>query len=408
MAKPEIRIKGFDEEWTKSSIGDLGNWHKGRLLAKSDISENGKYACIHYGELFTQYGAVIDEVISKTDVNTESFSKVGDLLFPDSDVTPTGLARCSALMKENVILGGGINVLRLQKGLSAPFISYSINREKRQIIDRVTGTMVKHINSKSLSEVVIGVTPKKDEQERIAEYLELLDSNIRITEKKLASIKQLKKACLISMFPLPGEKTPRVRVKGFTGDWETEKLGSIATRITRKNTKLETRLPLTISSLDGLIEQTMFFNNVVASVNLSGYYLIKRGEFAYNKSYSNGFPFGSVKRLEKFDKGALSTLYIVFSLNNNIASDYIVSFFETCLWHREVSKRAAEGARNHGLLNISADDFLDIDILIPPTIDEQQKVADFLKTIDLQIMIQSQRLEKLKQIKSACLDKMFV
>ena len=218
----------------------------------------------------------------------------------------------------------------------------------------------------------------------------------------------MKQACLVSMFPQAGETTPRVRFKGFKGEWVIVKLSSIAKRITRKNSQLESTLPLTISAAEGLIEQTAFFNNVVASSNVSGYYLLKKGEFAYNKSYSNGYPFGAVKRLDKYEMGVLSTLYIVFSVDESVSSDYIVHFFDTSLWHKEVAMRAAEGARNHGLLNIGAEDFLDIDIFLPKDISEQQQIASFFTSLDKQISLQEARLEKLKQIKSACLDKMFV
>ena len=170
---------------------------------------------------------------------------------------------------------------------------------------------------------------------------------------------------------------------------------------------MESSLPLTISAAEGLIAQTAFFNNVVASTNMSGYYLLKKGEFAYNKSYSNGYPFGAVKKLEKYEQGALSPLYIVFSLAKSMDDDYIVYFFETDLWHKEVAKRAAEGARNHGLLNIGAEDFLDINITFPSDKKEQEQIASFFKKIDSQITAQQERLERLKQMKNACLDGMF-
>lgn len=170
---------------------------------------------------------------------------------------------------------------------------------------------------------------------------------------------------------------------------------------------MESTLPLTISSLEGLIEQTAFFNSVVASSNMSNYYLLKKGEFAYNKSYSNGFPYGAVKKLEKYEQGALSPLYIVFSMDENVDADYIVYFFETSAWHSEVAKRAAEGARNHGLLNIGADDFLDINISLPKDLGEQQRISSFFRGLDSHISMEQQRLERLKQMKSACLRSMF-
>lgn len=116
-------------------------------------------------------------------------------------------------------------------------------------------------------------------------------------------------------------------------------------------------MPLTISTQEGLINQNEFFNKTVASRDASGYYLIKNGEFAYNKSYSNVYPLGAVKQLIRYNMGVLSTLYIVFK-PTNIYIYFLEKYYDTTYWYKEVSKHAAEGARNHGLLNIAATDFL--------------------------------------------------
>ena len=166
-------------------------------------------------------------------------------------------------------------------------------------------------------------------------------------------------------------------------DWEQRKLSSIVDRVIRKNTDLESTLPLTISAQYGLVDQVTYFNNRVASQNISNYYLVKNGEFAYNKSSSDGYPFGAVKRLDLYEMGVLSTLYIVFALKNqNVNSDFLACYYDTDNWHKQVSERAAEGARNHGLLNISADDFLDTDLMIPSDIHEQALIGDYLKKLD--------------------------
>lgn len=159
-------------------------------------------------------------------------------------------------------------------------------------------------------------------------------------------------------------------------------MGEIAERVVRKNNELQSTLPLTISAQYGLVDQITYFNNRVASNNIRGYYLIKNGEFAYNKSSSDGYPFGAVKRLDYYPMGVLSTLYIVFSVVSGISSQYLVSYYDTNNWHKEVAERAAEGARNHGLLNISADDFFDTDLKIPKSVSEQEKIGGFLKTLD--------------------------
>ena len=142
------------------------------------------------------------------------------------------------------------------------------------------------------------------------------------------------------------KKSPQLRFEGFTDDWEQRKLKDIVNRVTRKNKNLESTLPLTISAQYGLVDQITFFNKQIASKDMSGYYLLQKGEFAYNKSYSKDFPWGAIKRLNMYDEGVLSTLYIAF-LPFKVNSDFLVSYYETDGWHKEVAIRAAEGARNH-------------------------------------------------------------
>jgi len=185
-------------------------------------------------------------------------------------------------------------------------------------------------------------------------------------------------------------RVPKLRFPGFTEDWEQRKLGQITARVIRKNGS-QSDLPLTISAQDGLVDQRKYFNRQVASRDMSNYYLIKKGEFAYNKSYSEGYPFGAVKRLDYYDIGALSTLYILFEITDkNISSNFIVSYYMTHLWHKEISKRAAEGARNHGLLNISTEDFFDSELNIPNSIEEQVKIGNFIEQFDKYITLHQQ------------------
>ena len=205
------------------------------------------------------------------------------------------------------------------------------------------------------------------------------------------------------------EKKPALRFKGFTDPWEQRKLGDAFERVVRKNTNNESRLPLTISAQDGLVDQITYFNNRVASRDVSNYYLVCNGEFAYNKSTSDGYPFGAVKRLDWYEKGVLSTLYIVFALKHpeKDDSDFMTVFYDTDRWHRGVAERAAEGARNHGLLNISADDFFDIDTTMPEDKVEQEKIGRLLKKLDTLITLHQRKYEKLVNIKKSMLDKMF-
>ena len=186
-------------------------------------------------------------------------------------------------------------------------------------------------------------------------------------------------------------------------------MGDVVERVVRKNTNNESSLPLTISAQYGLVDQITYFNNRVASKDLSNYYLVYNGEFAYNKSTSDGFPFGAVKRLDLYEKGVLSTLYIVFSIKapEEIDSNYLAVFFDTDRWHKGVSERAAEGARNHGLLNISAEDFFEIEVSLPRLQREQQSISTFFRHLDNLIAHHQCKYTKIVNIKKAMLEKMF-
>ena len=204
---------------------------------------------------------------------------------------------------------------------------------------------------------------------------------------------------------------PKLRFKRDDGseyfEWNTQKLSAVSSRITRKNKGNVTDIPLTIASLYGLVDQREYFKKTIASQNMEGYYLLHNGEFAYNKSYSKGFDFGAIKRLDRYDCGALSTLYICFTVNDKVDSDFMTHYFDSQKWNKEVSIRCAEGARNHGLLNISTEDFFDIDMTLPTNLEEQQKIADFLSAVD-EVIAQSQaEVQNLEQQKKAAMQKIF-
>ncbi|AIY83229.1 type I restriction modification DNA specificity domain protein [Clostridium baratii str. Sullivan] len=199
---------------------------------------------------------------------------------------------------------------------------------------------------------------------------------------------------------------PKLRFKGFEDEWKKQNLNNIVERVVRKNKDSISNRPLTISAQYGLVDQEEFFNKIVASKNLEGYYLLNNGDFAYNKSYSNGYPFGAIKRLDRYENGAVSTLYICFKNRANTDSDFLVQYFETSRWHKEVSGIAVEGARNHGLLNISVLDFFETIHRIP-SLEEQTKIANFLSNIDNVIEEQEGKVKDLEQYKKGMMQKIF-
>ena len=200
---------------------------------------------------------------------------------------------------------------------------------------------------------------------------------------------------------------PNLRFPEFEGEWEKKRLGDFTERVKRKNKYNLSKLPLTISAKYGLVDQITFFNKIVASTDMSNYYLLKKGEFAYNKSYSNDYPWGAIKRLDNYEQGVLSALYICFTTQDNVESDFILQYFESPKWHKSVSEIAVEGARNHGLLNISVQDFFQTYHYVPKEKKEQTKIATLLYLIDERISTQNKIIEDLKKLKSAISERLF-
>lgn len=202
------RLPGFRGAWEMLKLGDMGIWLKGQALSKSDVTSTGTYECIHYGELFTKYGPVIQTVVSRTDKEPTISSVSGDILFPSSDVTPEGLGRCSAIMADGVILGGDMIILRLGVTCSPQLVSHVINQNRRMIIAKVTGITVRHITSKTLSNIEIPLPPTFAEQQAIADLLSEQDAAIAALEAKREKYARIKEGMMRDL--LTGKK----RMKG--------------------------------------------------------------------------------------------------------------------------------------------------------------------------------------------------
>ena len=200
----------------------------------------------------------------------------------------------------------------------------------------------------------------------------------------------------------------RLIPKSKRKDWQNYKLSDFTTRVTRKNGG-QSDIPLTISAQYGLIDQRDFFSKTIASADMSGYYLLRSGEYAYNRSTSNDYPFGSIKRLELYPMGAVSTLYLCFRVKDDIVlSDLAKWYFESSQWHRGVNEICAEGARNHGLLNVPTDGFFNTVHTLPSDPEEQLAIASYLSLFQARLDSAQAVLEKLLRIRSGLMQRLFI
>ena len=284
-----------------------------------------------------------------------------------------GIGKTAILTRKGCTNQGFQSIVPHRGELDSYFI-FSRTEELKRYGELVgAGSTFVEVSGKQMAVMELMMPPTMREQQTIGGFFQQLDHLITLHQREC-----------ISFTGSAGRLILTANKKRAASSWEQRKLGELVDRVVRKNINNESTLPLTISAQYGLVDQITYFNNRVASRDVSNYYLVLNGEFAYNKSTSDGYPFGAVKRLDLYEKGVLSTLYIVFApkKEQQIDSDYLTVFFDTDRWHKGVAERAAEGARNHGLLNISAEDFFDIDLSVPKDIVEQKQIGAFIRQLD--------------------------
>lgn len=215
-------------------------------------------------------------------------------------------------------------------------------------------------------------------------------------------------AIVETLFCAPKESMPAKRLSTYSKEWKLVKLSDICQRVQTKNTGSQCRRVLTIAAQHGLVNQEDFFNKTVASENLEGYYLLQKGDFAYNKSYSGDYAWGAIKRLERYEQGVLSPLYICFRPDTaKVDTDYLAHYFESKKWHKGIADIAGEGARNHGLLNISVMDFFNTIHRIPD-LDEQKNIAQIINSLSSKLSCEQHIMQSLTMQRNYLLHKMFI
>lgn len=340
---------------------------------------------------------LLDDVVF-IDERTHQKQKSTEIELDDVLLNITGASIGRSAIATSEIVGGNVNqhvcIIRLKdKALSYYICTFLLSYiGQKQIDSYQAGGNREGLNYDQIASFIICI-PSSEEIIQIWNYLSLWDTAI---EKQSELIKKLKlrKHALMQQL-LTGKK----HLPGFSGEWKRIKLGDITERITRKNEE-DNKNVVTISAQRGFVVQTDFFNKSVASEVLDNYFLVYKDEFCYNKSYSNGYPMGAIKRLKSFDKAVVTTLYICFKLRNkaSVNIDYFEQFCESGMFNKELVKVANEGGRAHGLLNVTPADFFNMQMRIP-NIDEQNAIATVLVNADKEIELANEKLASLQSQK---------
>jgi type I restriction enzyme S subunit len=401
MNAPKFRFKDNDgqeyPDWIEGKLGEIGSVLMCKRILKEQTQPVGDVPFYKIGTFGKQPDAYISNEVYESFKQKYSFPKKGDIL---------------------ISAAGTIGRTVVYDGLPAYFQDSNIvwidnNGEKvknaflHYLYAKTTwnteNTTIARLYNDNLKSIFIKF-PSIPEQTKIANFLTAVDEKISQLTQKSELLAQYKKGVMQQIF------SQELRFKDDDGrefpEWKEVLLKDISERVKTKN-KEDNNNVLTISAQQGLINQKDYFNKSVAAKDLTNYYLLHKGDFAYNKSYSNGYPMGAIKCLNRYEKGIVSTLYICFRFHAAYVNAFFEQYFETGLHNKEIEKVAQEGARNHGLLNIGIDDFFSISLTIP-SIKEQTKIANFLSAIDDKITQTQAELDAVKQYKQGLLQQMFV
>lgn len=385
MMEPKIRFKGFEGEWKTQSLSD----HNFSIIAGGDVDKkllqnNGKYPVI--ANALTNDG-ILGYYMDSFRVNGPA-------------VTVTGRGDIGVAIARHYSFTPVVRLLSIKSNHNVDFLANAINCYKAA----KESTGVPQLTTAKLQEYRIPIPKEMDEENAIASYFTSLDSQISASTSRLASLKQMKAASLQAMFPQEGETVPKIRFKGFEGEWKKVKLSEILTERHENSTITDSLPQLSFTIADGVIRPEDRKSNkrdfLIKDIDNKRYLVTKVGDIIYNPA---NVVYGAIHR-NSLMNGVVSPIYKIFTTMQD-------SNFIECAVRRPsfITKLAmcTEGTVTK-LKTLKPEAFLNMEVCITPSLEEQKQIGNYFTSLDRQISLQSQRLEKLKQIKSACLDKMFV
>ena len=406
MMEPKIRFKGFEGEWKAPSIGEVFELRNGYTPSKAvnEFWEGGIIPWFRMEDIRTNGGFLKDAIQHITPLAVK-----GAGLFEKNSIilATTATIGVHAMLIADSLANQQFTNFRVRKSLSDSYIDNFLYYSFFNIDE----WSKKNTNSGGLLSVNMPLlvkqplySPCKQEQQAIASYFTSLDTQISASTSRLASLKQMKAASLQAMFPQEGETVPKIRFKGFEGEWKKVKLSEILTERHENSTITDSLPQLSFTIADGVIRPEDRKSNkrdfLIKDIDNKRYLVTKVGDIIYNPA---NVVYGAIHR-NSLMNGVVSPIYKIFTTMQD-------SNFIECAVRRPsfITKLAmcTEGTVTK-LKTLKPEAFLNMEVCITPSLEEQKLIGNYFTSLDRQISLQSQSLEKLKQIKSACLDKMFV
>ena len=386
MNTPNIRFKGFSEDWEQRKFGDFAKRQSETRMSNSD------FPCVEYEDIIAGHG-----VLNK-DLRTKELNKIG-IAFSEEDVLYGKLRPYLHNWLNPDFKGVAVGdwwVLKPQN-MDKHFLYRLIQTAQYdEAANQSTGTKMPRADWKLISNLRFKIPSSIEEQSKIGASFSNLDNLITLHQRKCDSLKQVKKYMLQKMFPKKGEKVPEIRFKGFTGDWEVRKFGDVFKEYSEK--KHEELPPLTIIQGGGTILREESDRNLqYDKANLSNYKMVKKDDFIVHlRSFEGG--------LEKANSdGIISPAYHTFH-GDNTDSRFYYPFFRSRLFIYTLLKPHVYGIRDGKSIDIDGMKTIKIPV---PSYEEQQKIGAYIESMDNQITLYQKKLDTLKEVKKFMLHNMF-
>ena len=389
--------------WVQRKLGEVAEFSKGNGYSKGDLIDKGN-PIILYGRLYTNYETLIENVDAFTKMKENSvLSQGGEVIIPSSGETAEDISRASVVAKAGIILGGDLNIVKPDSTIYPTFLAIIISNgnQQKELSKRAQGKSVVHISNSDLKEVVLQL-PSIIEQIAINNFFRTLDDTITLYKRKLDGLKELKKGYLQQMFPQAGKDVPQLRFTGFAGNWEKMRLGEVSTKVGRRNSNGEDFPAYSINNQVGFIPQgEQFEDSRLDNLNKDAYKIVEPNDFAYNPARVN---VGSIAFNNLAKSVIISSLYVVVKMDESVDNGFVLQYIMSPEFITEVRKNTEGTVREY----LFYENFANIAFPFAPIKAEQAAIGNFFRNIDEQILDQQSKLDKLKQLKSAYLQKMFI
>ena len=415
IAKPHLRFAGFDDTWEQRKFDEVFDCTiPNNTLSRAELNyESGSVRNIHYGDILIKYGSVVDvqndEIPFATGKSSDDFKGAllqdGDIIIADTAEDETTGKACEIGNSQGLDVVSGLHtmVCRPRNKMALGYLGYYLNSDAyhHQLLPLMQGIKVLSLSRTNVQKTMVCYPKSKAEQQLIADCFRNLDNLITLHQRKYDKLTNVKKSMLEKMFPKNGSNVPEIRFKGFSDAWEQRKLGDI------------------VGIYDGVHQTPNYQNSGVMFLSVENIATLKSSKFISEEDFKRDYKvypqendilmtrIGDVGTTNVVTDNGLKAYYVSLALLKYNSTDPY--FLSNAIQSDYVQKGLANRTLKTAIpMKINKDEIGKVSVMLPLSATEQQQIGKYFRSLDHLITLHQRELEKLKNLKKACLEKMFV